>query len=75
MKLTKEIAVCDICKSESNIISVNYPVFFYTEQTEGRPVKPYISQQKLDLCDKCLRKVTKITATGAMGYNEYNISN
>lgn len=73
MKIKTEVIICDICKSESNVKNINYPVVFYTEQTEGRPVSPYISQEKLDICDECLEKVAKITATGAMGYNEYKI--
>ena len=54
---------------------VNYPVLFLTEQTEGRSVKPYISNQELDMCADCIRINISISGTGAMGYNEYKSVN
>lgn len=76
--MKKEITIytCDICKSEipkDTLTVVTYPVRFITEQTEGRPCEPYISPTKLDLCPHCLRKVIKIEACGAQGYNTYKI--
>lgn len=72
MKVTTYI--CDICgKNAKRLTQVNYPVVFYTEQNEGKPTDPYISQEKLELCSECVDKVTRITACGAMGYNKYRI--
>lgn len=77
-KKTVVVCTCDICKKTTNdekrIRSVQIPVTFLTEQTEGRAVAPYISIQNLDLCATCLKKVAILTATGAQGYNTYRFN-
>jgi len=74
VKKVSEIFVCDICKREEvKMQSINYPVLFLTEQTEGRAVPAYISQTKLDVCQECLPKIVKLQASGAMGNNTYTI--
>ena len=74
MKKVTEIYECDICKKqEVKMNSINYPVLFLTEQTEGRSVDPYICQQKIDVCKDCETKIIKLTGMGAMGHNEYKI--
>lgn len=74
MKKVITIIECDLCGKENVLLQgISYPVYFLTEQTEGRPVKPYISQEKLDLCETCANKVLKIKGVGAQGYNEYTI--
>ena len=70
-KKTVTIFTCDLCGKEIKTKEVTLPVRFTTEQTEGRPTKPYITIDKMDLCDDCLSKVTVITAHGAQGHNEY----
>lgn len=75
MKKVSEIFICDVCKKEdAKMQSINYPVLFTTEQTEGRPVKPYISQQKIDVCEECLSKIIKLQGNGAQGFNNYEIT-
>jgi hypothetical protein len=72
MKKTIEICTCDICKKEQpQILTINYPVLFTTEQTEGRGVTPYISQEKLDVCQECITKLVRLQGHGAMGNNTY----
>jgi hypothetical protein len=56
MKIITEKYRCDICGAECEklkVKQVNYPVVFYTEQTEGRSCKPYISNQNIDVCNNC----------------------
>lgn len=65
---------CDICgvEMEQNVAHHrSLPVLFLTEQNEGRPVKPYIQMQEIDLCADCLDRCTVIEANGCMGVNEY----
>lgn len=73
MKKTIEVVTCDICGKEENCTNISYPVMFYTEQTEGRSCSPYISNQKIDICEDCLGKTVRVHATGAQGHNTYYI--
>ncbi len=74
MKKTIEICTCDICnKEDKKAQTINYPVLFITEQTEGRGCTPYIYQTKIDVCQECLSKIIKLQASGAMGNNIYTI--
>lgn len=74
IKKTIEKYFCDICGKESDTQSISCPVLFLTDQTEGKPVRPYITYETLDLCDSCLRKVVSVSAIGAQGYNTYSFS-
>lgn len=74
-KKTIEQYFCDICGKQADVINVNYPVIFHTEQDEGRSVKPYISQEKLDMCQECLLKTLAIDGSGAQGANKYTLRN
>lgn len=73
------ICTCDLCgksvDNETQLKCLSIPVRFTTEQTEGRTVEPYYVNEKMDLCESCLRKVTVVTASGAMGYNRYSFMN
>lgn len=73
---TITITKCDICHTDTNVKPINnIPVTFYTEQTEGRSVEPYLSMVKMDICLRCLDMIIKnqpLTGTGAQGNNEYN---
>lgn len=65
---------CDMCgiEMEQNVVHHrSLPVLFLTEQNEGRPVKPYITTQEIDLCPDCLDRCTVIEADGAMWVNDY----
>lgn len=74
MKETIEKYFCDICGKEAKDIKpLDYPVIFQTEQTEGRSVEPYIYNTNIDVCPNCCKKILKISATGAQGYNSYSI--
>lgn len=73
MRKMIEETYCDICSEKRPVKEIDYPVIFHTEQTEGRLVDPYIFQQKLEVCDECIRKIAVLHGEGAMGYNEYNI--
>lgn len=74
MRLVIEKCICDVCKNEvEKITTVNYPVIFHTEQTEGRSCSPYISKEKLDLCDECAERVLMLDGWGAQGVNSYAI--
>lgn len=71
----KTTYVCDICNSENDYnCERNMQVIFYTEQTEGRSVKPYLSKVDMCVCNECLAVVLEgnyIHAHGAMGCNKY----
>lgn len=76
--MRKEIVVysCDICgnqKELKEIKQINYPVIFTTDQTEGRSCDPYISQEKIDVCQDCLSKICRVCGEGAQGFNKYRI--
>ena len=78
MRKTETITkvTCDICSKivkEDEAITVEYPVIFTTETTEGRSVKPYITYEKLDCCINCSKKILKVTGYGAQGYNDYGL--
>ena len=69
-----EKCICDVCKKEvEKVTEVNYPVIFHTDQTEGRSCIPYISKEKLDLCDECAEKLLILHGWGAQGINQYEI--
>lgn len=64
--------VCDICGAEfAEQRSVNVPVVWTTEQTEGRRCKPYYKVECLDLCEDCADRVYVVEARGAQGRNLY----
>lgn len=75
MKRTIEIITCDICKKnvDGKVQNLQIPVIFHTDQTEGRCCKPYISVEKLDLCEECVMKITNVHGSGAQGFNEYEL--
>lgn len=76
MKKTTVEVSCDICgKVSDKCENISYPVLFLTEQTEGRSCEPYISNEKFDVCPDCMKKIIKVSAIGAMGYNNYHIIN
>ena len=67
---------CDVCKKEGNVEQKKLQVIFETEQTEGRSVKPYLSDQSLEMCSACFGHVTEgkgnyLHGHGAMGQNTY----
>lgn len=70
---------CDIkdCKNVSFKDDSRLPVVFTTEQNEGRMAKaPYIEMLELDLCKAHYEDflfTTPLTASGAMGHNEYRL--
>ena len=77
--MKNESYTCDIhkCTNEAEHKQQTLQVIFTTDQTEGRSVKPYLSIEKIDICQSCLDKILKgnyVFANGAMGYNEYNLS-
>lgn len=78
MKTT--IVSCDVCGHDNDqdnpVSTVKIPVVFETEQTEGRPTKPYISHETIDLCKQCVSRVIEqfpLRATGCQGHNSYRI--
>lgn len=66
---------CDICNQKTNNEEQKTPVIFLTEQNEGRSCYPYLVQDNIVLCDKCMDKMLNqgifIFAEGAMGSNKY----
>ena len=73
---SKTIRSCDIC---GNTIAehgskVSIPVEFVTEQTEGRPVEPYLSHVSVDICSPCHKRFVgslPLVGSGAMGAYTY----
>lgn len=67
---------CDICEKEtSNGLNINYPVIWFTERAEGRNTIPYISNEKIDVCRECASKILKVSGSGVMGFNKYELYN
>lgn len=73
MKKIEEKYYCDLCKKNSQVLNIKYPVLFLTDQNDGKCSRPYISYNKIDLCEDCLKKVIVIKGSGAMGFNEYKL--
>lgn len=73
-RITDERFFCDICGKEvgkKDYVSVGLLVKFTTDQTEGRPCKPYFSREDFGLCWDCLDKTVVVEASGCMGHNHY----
>ena len=75
--VVKKIFICDVCNHEfkTGFIEDNIQVIFHTKQTEGYPVKPYLSTCKIDICEECkihLLKGNYLHANGAQGCNTYS---
>lgn len=73
MEKTIKQRFCEICKRNRDVCQLKMPVLFLTEQTEGRSVDPYLSEETVDVCLECIPKVIKVHGAGAMGYNEYGL--
>ncbi len=71
MKTTTILTFCDVCRKESPVEQISYPVLFTTEQNEGRGVTPYLSLEQLDMCPECKEKVIRLGGNGAQGHNNY----
>ena len=79
-KQVKTIIACDIkgCDRTSEDYDTHEDVkistIFHTEQTEGRSVKPYNYEEKLDLCEYCFDKHSlgqRVHGWGAQGHNTF----
>ena len=73
--MKKTQTFCDICKNEKKILEKKIQVIFTTEQTEGRSCSPYLSMEKIDICQKCLDSVLRgnyLIGSGCQGYNNFN---
>jgi hypothetical protein len=65
---------CDLCREPAKWLQQRIPVIFTNKQTEGRPCKPHLTSDTLDLCEKCLQRIVDsypLTAHGAQGCNTY----
>lgn len=76
MRIVNYTHYCDLCGTEiksSMVEKIETNVLFTTEQTEGRPCKPYITKCSIDFCSKCFEeyKRTLIMASGAQGRNDF----
>ena len=72
--------MCDIkgCNQEVEGYGkgIHMHVVFHTDQTEGRSTEPHFSNQKMDICKPCMKKILDsypIQASGAQGHNDYRI--
>lgn len=75
MKIEKLICDVDNCiTNNEDVKSVDLQVIFETNQTDGRSCKPYLSNEKVDLCTNCRQKILDnnyLHAYGAQGHNTY----
>ena len=76
--LTKTICDIDKCENEvKDFIQGAITVIFTTEQTEGRSVKPHLTNLRMDICEDCLATIilhNRIpTGSGAQGHNTYTL--
>lgn len=77
---TQTTTVCDVGNQEHSgfIRNMNMMVIFTAETTEGRSVEPYLTIEKMDICDKCYERIvrskTLLTGSGAQGHNTYGFA-
>lgn len=74
MKTTIIEYSCDVCCKKAETKKESIQVVFTTEQTEGRQCEPYLSIQKIDICQDCKDRILKgdmLFGAGAQGYNRY----
>ena len=57
MRKTIEEIKCDVCNRPMNDKTTELTIVFTTEQNEGRPCTPYLTNGKVDLCDDCKKKI------------------
>lgn len=68
--------ICDLCGEEVPTSEVIVPTFRTFDSTDGRMMyssKKYLNE-KIDLCDSCLEKITVIHSIGVQ-CNEYKLDN
>ena len=74
--MKKTTMFCDVCKEEAKVAEEKkIQVIFTTDQTEGRGTTPYLSIEKIDICQKCNDKILRgnyLIGSGAQGYNNYS---
>lgn len=60
---------CDLCGANIVVkhLPFDVPAYLPCEEIEGRGYDPHYRTMKLDLCEACLKDVTKVTAYGACG--------
>lgn len=69
MVKTETKTYCDICNKEiSDGLNINYPVIWLIEKTEGRSTRPYISNEKIDVCRECASKILRVSG---VDFNRY----
>lgn len=76
---TLTMHTCDIegCGKAATHLQTKLQVVFVTEQTEGRPTSPHLSNEVLDLCGECLQRIVErhpVVGQGAQGNNTYKLS-
>ena len=79
--MKKEYHICDIDGCENKVdekgTSINMTMVFTTEQTEGRSIKPHLTNNNIDVCESCREKIISerklIIGSGAQGHNTYTI--
>lgn len=68
---------CDICGKqveEGELLKVNYPVVFISEQIGRHTIEPYISQKEIEICPDCACSVLMLEAkVNCCGDAEYSI--
>ena len=57
-----ERCLCDICKEEAIYKNFLVPVLADCDWTEGRPSVLSIEFMKIDICGKCMLRITKLKA-------------
>lgn len=69
---------CDVCGEDMKTQNPTMiQVIFHTDQTEGRGVKPYLSNCDIDICESCKNHILNgnyLHGSGAMGHNTYNFT-
>jgi len=67
--------VTDIIHGGKVETNKDMPMVFLTETTEGRSTKPYLTTEKIDICELCLQHMIDtrelLTGEGSQGYNKY----
>jgi len=69
-----DVKGCGVSVTKDELKGKYIQVIFTTEQTEGRSVQRYLSNETIDICEGCMKRILNgeyLYGSGAQGFNQY----